>query len=886
MALFKKQRGLTYVETMIAATIIAFIILGSINLMSSVYKGIASNQMKTYAMNIVSEQIDLMKQNGFSIGVTLDSCLPAPLSNLENITCSNDDYDTYEKVTIDAQVFNVYKYVQFAAEDANGNIVGVLQSDVGSTNLKQITVTVTYNTNNGLKTTSVSTLVSNRDIAIGGSSVSGNIMVHHASGSDTNPGLGSNATVHFVGYPQYTTGIDTDAGSYTVDNVMPGSYTLYAEGAGFTQTDYASNPLVVPYIKTPIVGVNFSCNAIVGSSVSGNIYTLELLTPTNTLTPTPIIPPTATPTFICGTTKTLMATGLMTGKTQVWSSSTKISVNDTTNLASVSGNNKRLYTKFATYTEANTFICTVRLVARISTSIQGSLLTSFTNNAGTNGTNLGWANTASPGAAWGAPSTVDTTRETFALPGSLSNISIDITDLYTTWDWTKVNNLGACFNTTNMIWIIFTSTAYMDAAWLEVNYTVIPATPTPVNTPTFTPTSNVTNTPTTLPCANGSTVRASDGLSQPCTVNACQYTISNIDPLIGTTDVSAILNLNSRTFYAVLHNVTVSPGTTQTGQDMTLTELSGSPSMQGVILDASHTAIHLSGVDVSLGLTKVATSGGGGAYTIVPILPGTYVLSASAPGYHIVTEYTYTFTSTSGLIPAHDLLMMPSGSVSGKVTDIITGSPIIGKNVEIRTSTNSLKGSAVTDSSGIYLISGIDVGTAYKVVPAVASTEQCLSPSKGYYDPVVIVKGVTTLNKDFKIKQKYKKIKGKVSVDGLDIKNGVTVVVLPSSVTVTPNIYSEDNSDPNYQEYTGRNRSKYPSYALVLERDGTYEIQAPVNSTYNVYAYYSYVSYTGTVKNPVKTLKKYYKKLSSVSVGTTDVLNQNITGALSSWIAY
>jgi hypothetical protein len=581
-----------------------------------------------------------------------------------------------------------------------------------------------------------------------------------------------------------------------------------------------------------------------------------------------------------------MATGLMTGRTQDWSSSQNIKVEDNSNLSSVSGNNKRLYTEFANYTQSNTFICAVRLVAKISTSIQGSLLTSFTNNAGTNGVNLGWANTTSPGAAWGAPSTVDTTRETLSLPGSLSDVSVDITDLYTIWDWTKVNNLGACFKTTNMTWIIFSSTAYMDAAWLEVDYTVIPATPTPVNTPAFTPTSNATNTPTTIPCANGAKVRASDGLSQPFDVTACQYTISNINPLMGTTDISATLNFNNRTFYAVLHNVTVSPGTTQTGQDMTLTELTGSPSLQGVIRDASNTSILLSGVDVSLGLTKVATSGGGGAYTIVPILPGTYKLSASAPGYHIVNEYTYTFTSTSGLTNANILEMMPSGSVSGKVTDIITGSPIIGKSVEIRTSTNSLMGSAVTDSSGIYLISGIDVGTAYKVVPALSSTEKCVSPSSQKYDPVAVVKGVTTLNKDFKIKQNYQKIKGKISVDGLDIKNGVTVVVLPSSVTVTPDIYSEDNSISDYQEYTGRNRIKYPSYSLVLERDGTYEIQAPVNSTYNVYAYYSYVSYTGTVKNPVKTLKKYYKKLSNVTVGTSDVANQDITGALSSWTAY
>jgi hypothetical protein len=68
--------------------------------------------------------------------------------------------------------------------------------------------------------------------------------------------------------------------------------------------------------------------------------------------------------------------------------------------------------------------------------------------------------------------------------------------------------------------------------------------------------------------------------------------------------------------------------------------------------------------------------------------------------------------------------------------------------------------------------------------------------------------------------------------------------------------------------------------------DGTFSIRVPVNSSYDVYAYYSFVSYTGSPLNQVKTVAKYYKAATSISVGTTDVTGQSITGALASWTAY
>lgn len=882
MGILKKLRGLTYIETMISATIVAFVILGSVNLISSVYKGITANTVKTYSLNIASEAVDIMKQDGFQgLNVTPDSCLPAPLSNLENSTCVSN-YDTYTRVTIDAQVFHVYKYVMWALEDTNGNIVGKRESELtsgDSLNAKQITVIVNYFSNKTQKTSTVTSLLSNKEVPVNGSSVAGTISLHHPSGPDTNPGLGSGGTVHFVGYPQYTTGIDDDAGNYTVENVMPGSYTLYAEGAGFIQTFYTSNPLVVPPIATAIIGVNFSCDAVIGSSVSGNIYIGVVLSPTETPTDTPTEIPTSTPTMVCSLLKNLAASGAMSGITQGWTNPTRISADDAL-YSNASGNNKRLYTEFADYTQAGTSICRVNLKTIASHGILGgNLLVSFTNYVNPT---RSWANTANPPVWTGNQ---DSIRENINITDTEWVIyTNDITDLYTSWDWAKVNSLGACFKTVNAN-LFINLPVYIQASWLEVSYDVIPPTPTPVNTPTFTPTINATETP--IPCGVTARVIASDGLSQPYVVTDCEYTVTNINPAFGTVDIAATLYSGGITYYAITQGVAVSPGTTTTGIDLMLEELTGVPSLRGVVRDASNHAIYLSGVDIYLGLTKVATTGGGGAYAVVPVAPGTHVLSAAAAGYSIEQTYSYDFTTTSGLREAADLYMMPSGAITGTITDFVTGDPVIGKNVEVRTSSEAFVKSGSTDSLGVYLIEGIDVGSAYKVYVDIDDTEECIFPKKeGYHSPVVVVKGVTTLNKDFKVKFKYKKIRGKITINGLDIKNGITVIAVPTAVTLPPHNFRMDSATPTNREYTGRNRVLYPSYALALERDGSFEIKAPVNTTYRLYAYYSYISYTGDVNNSVKTLVKYYKILGGVTVGTDDITGQDITGALSSWTAY
>jgi hypothetical protein len=653
-------------ETMIAVTVISFMVLASVNLISSVYKGITANQMKTLALNMVSENIDALKENGFdSLDVTPDSCLPDPLSNLSASNCPGNPWPV-ENVLVDSQNFAVYKVVQYAVEDINGNLIPKLQSDMTSgisRTLKQITVTVCYYSNNVTKTTSTVSYLTNKEVPMSGSSLSGIVQVSPASGSAYGPGLGSNATVYFVGYPQYTSHIIDDAGNYSVSNIMPGSYTLYAEGIGFARTYYASNPVVVPNIATPISGVNFACSAVVGSSVSGHIYIGVPLTPSVTLTPTPTVPATFTPTYDCPLVKSLPATGAMTGKTQNWTHPTYV-VQDDTNYASNKGNGDRLYTEFGNYTQSGTYICKVILNASVITDVCGDLNVSFVNN-----TSNAWA-PAAPGPLWNG--TVNSTIVNLPLTTSWTTVSKDITSIYNVWDWNKVNGLGACFTTNDMtyyVWIFgFDSTVQMDVTWLDVYYSVIP--PSPTNTPTYTmsPTPNATFTPTPW-CANGAQVIASDGLSLPYTVTSCNYTISNINPLLGATDISATLIIGTHTYYASATNVAVSPGTTTSNINLLLQEITGVPSITGFVKD-KQTSVGLSGIDVYLGTTKVATTGGGGAYTVFPVSPGTWLLDAKAPGYLIETKFTYPFTATSGLRQADTLYMLPVGAVSGLVTEI------------------------------------------------------------------------------------------------------------------------------------------------------------------------------------------------------------------------
>ena len=66
MRVLKDEKGLTLIEAVLTSTFVTFLILGSINLMSSVYKGITAAKLKTVSLNVANENIEILRNYGFS----------------------------------------------------------------------------------------------------------------------------------------------------------------------------------------------------------------------------------------------------------------------------------------------------------------------------------------------------------------------------------------------------------------------------------------------------------------------------------------------------------------------------------------------------------------------------------------------------------------------------------------------------------------------------------------------------------------------------------------------------------------------------------------------------------------------------------------------------
>jgi type II secretory pathway pseudopilin PulG len=872
-----QKRGFTFIETMITAAIVTFSILATVNLLTRVYKGISSLQLKTQASNLCSERLEVLKELGFdNLSITPDANLPYPLSNM-NIAGNPPNPYPVETITSGGSVYTIYKMVQWVLENADGSLSAVQQASMGADSdqdLKQITVIVSYTDNNNLKTSSMSSLVANREVPIPGASISGKITKVNALGTPMptpNPGAGSNASIYVVGYPQYTSMQNDANGDYTITNVMPGQYNLYAQGLGFNTTYYSGNPLVVTGTGQIITNINITCQKVDGATVSGNVY---IGIPIATFTPTPGATATTGPTPVCNTA-VFMGTGAMSGKAQGWSSSNLVTTQDGNWSNSGTGNNSLLYTNFSATPVTGSAITSVKLNAL--TLIQYLLFspgtcnfqTHITNN---NGTTWAAACCGSPN-AWSGAATTNFANMQF-VPNSQVVQTIDLTSLYTTWTWTQVGNIGCAVRSQGLNgW----SQGYIDAIWLSVGYCMY--TPTPVNTPTFTLTPNTTPTPTPKPCAPGSIVKSWDGISLSTVVSSCGYSIPDINPAGGFTSVSASLSYGGKAYYTLMTGVPVAVNNT-TYVDIFLVETTGIPTINGNVYDAANTSLPIVGANVYLSdpaaLSVITT--GGGAYTISPADTGSWILTCAMPGYKMQGT-GQSISVVNGINTAANLYMYRVGNVSGQITNQLDGTPLSGINVQLLDTSNNIDGSATTDSTGSFIMTDIPVAANYILQVQTGSTAYtCVFPGSGEYTNVAINQGITLTNQNFKLKQNYQSITGKVQINSADMLSGVLVMAYPVGTTNHAIDYNNSLANQPLQGETSRQRIASSCFGQVTERDATFNLKVPVGQNYDIYAYYSCLSYQSTSK----TVCGYYKIYSSVS----PTANVNISGALSTWTQY
>jgi type II secretory pathway pseudopilin PulG len=901
-----KTSGFTLIETMIASIVVAVMVAGSLNLITTVYRNITDSQLKTVSMSLASERINYIKgrYNFNTIPITNESLLPDPLTNLE----SDTSHFNYNTITVGNMLYKVYTYVQYAVPDSDGNLIATKPSELPMNydhNIVQASVVVQYSKNGFERYSKMSTIISNKQISTMGSVVSGKIRKVLANGTVTDPG-NANATVYFLNYPQYT-GRQMDAsGSYTVNNVAPGTYTLLAKGAGLSDSYYVSNPITVPDVPTVVANVNITCAAVDGGSVAGNVYWDAINTPT----PTPI----DTPPPVCQENVWLYASGVMCGKTPVttrtpgywmpWNNPQEIhednglsSVNYADTINATVG--KKLYSDFEDFVPTpglNYQICRVVLHMSLNSMYgEADLNVRFRKvcpKASTTRTPEAWANASTSTNTWTGTSA---TNYNFFHVDNVwlftDSHYMDITALYADWTWTKVNDLGACFLNANHI--SGSMAFWLDYGRLEIDYKIVTPSPSATSTPATPP---PTPTPHPSPCAGGAMVSSLDNLSVPTTVAECGYQLDNIDTSAGFTTMLATHKRIDQgltiSYAAMVTGVPVAIGTT-TILDIFLYPSSLTPTVFGQVKDAN-TLAPLVGAQVYLSdpLDNTVTTSGGGWYTILNAMTGNWNLTASLLGYAYSSAVNLP-SVVNGLNPkAPDILMFAASSATGIITDDATGNPLSGRVVTVYDNAGNNKGSDTTDETGYFKIDGVPVGSGYKILCEIdTSNEQIAFPTNpSYYFPVSFIQGVLVTNKDFRIKQKYAEITGNISLTGLSSTQGLVIIAYPSSVTLRAETFRMDQTNQNLQVHANRQKVSYPYYGIISDQNATFNISAPVGTTVELVAYYSYISFTsatGRIEDQVKTLKRYKKVIGTITISVNGNPDQNITGNPdSSWTAY
>ena len=196
--------------------------------------------------------------------------------------------------------------------------------------------------------------------------------------------------------------------------------------------------------------------------------------------------------------------------------------------------------------------------------------------------------------------------------------------------------------------------------------------------------------------------------------------------------------------------VTVTPASTITA-GFTLAPLAGSVS--GVVTDAASRAL-LAGATVSYSGGQITTDSSG-VYTLPGVTEGTYDVTSSASGY---APQTISVTVGPGQAASQNFALAPVGvgTVQGKVTDAVTGSPVAGATVSY------VGGTTTSDSGGMYTLASLPDGNTTVTATRTGYTDQ---------SAVVVITTGSTTNQDFALAPLPGSIKGVVtdSVTGAKI---------------------------------------------------------------------------------------------------------------------
>ncbi|PFG05371.1 carboxypeptidase regulatory-like domain-containing protein [Bacillus sp. es.034] len=193
-----------------------------------------------------------------------------------------------------------------------------------------------------------------------------------------------------------------------------------------------------------------------------------------------------------------------------------------------------------------------------------------------------------------------------------------------------------------------------------------------------------------------------------------QYMVPGLPPGSYTIVVSAP-NYTTETVAAMIES-----GQTTT-VNVTLNENPGT--LTGFVRDTDNNPIAGGSVTVQIStgtgiIVATTVTASDGSYTVPNLAPGNYTVVAAATNYQAATQGV-TITSNTPSVVNFNLASDP-GSIAGNVTNVQTGTPIIGANVQVRVvdSSGAVIATALTDNNGQYVVNGLAPGVYTVVVSA------------------------------------------------------------------------------------------------------------------------------------------------------------------------
>ncbi|MFC7370130.1 carboxypeptidase regulatory-like domain-containing protein [Fictibacillus iocasae] len=230
--------------------------------------------------------------------------------------------------------------------------------------------------------------------------------------------------------------------------------------------------------------------------------------------------------------------------------------------------------------------------------------------------------------------------------------------------------------------------------------------------------------------------------------NATVQILDSLNNVIGTTVADAfgnfsVSNLPSGSFTVRASAAGFAPGftgiTLAAGQDLSdvivrLTSIASPGTITGLVQDPSGIPIPGAAIvirDQSNVVIGTANTDANGAFTVSGLAAGSYTVVASADNFG--TNTVSTSVSAGGTSNVVITLSVNPGTVTGQVTNAVTGTPIAGTSIRIADSAGTTVAETATDENGNYTVTNLSPGDyrAVAVNPAFQVAIEAFSLTPG-----------------------------------------------------------------------------------------------------------------------------------------------------------